>query len=435
MESDPAFDGAGKDAGLESWRVENKLMVRQPNETHGKLYSGDSYIFLSTKVTTAGGFSWDIFFWLGSDSSTDEIGIAAYKTVELDDAIGGGPVQHRECQGHESGQFMALFRAQGGVQYLDGGVESGFVKVERDVYRTRLLQLKGRRVPRCREVPCTLASLNPGDVFLLDMGLSLYLWNGPTANRQEKLKGAQLARRVRNEERGGRAKITLLDDEPAADGFWEALEGAAPPFPCALPEQAAGGGGDSDDEEESAAARETSLHRVSDASGELVTVCVHGAAMSEAAQGASIALKRRLLDPDDVFILDVGSELFVWIGRDCTKAEKSEGMRYATEFLEQDGGRPAWTPISRLVQGGEPSIFRSHFHNWDADGYAGEEAPSVARAALQLGHVSSGVAKVEQKDIDFGALASAQPREEVDAIAPGDGKLPQPRLMILHAYH
>ncbi len=31
----------------------------------------------------------------------------------------------------------------GGIEYLPGGVESGFQKVERDVYPTRLLQLKG----------------------------------------------------------------------------------------------------------------------------------------------------------------------------------------------------------------------------------------------------------------------------------------------------
>ena len=65
-----------------------------------------------------------IHFWLGEEVSPDEAAIAAYKSVELDEHLGGSPIQHREVQGLESARFNGYFKK--GLRYLSGGVKVTF---------------------------------------------------------------------------------------------------------------------------------------------------------------------------------------------------------------------------------------------------------------------------------------------------------------------
>jgi hypothetical protein len=105
------FAGAGQEEGLEIWRIENLLPVLVPKPMHGKFYTGDSYLILKTYTQPTK--KWNLHFWLGNETSSDEMGVAAYKTVDLDDYLGGGPVQYRECQGAESSLFMGYFKETG----------------------------------------------------------------------------------------------------------------------------------------------------------------------------------------------------------------------------------------------------------------------------------------------------------------------------------
>ena len=106
-------------------------------------------------------------------------------------------MQYREVMESESDLFLSYFKSAGGIEYLPGGVDSGFVHIERDVYETRLLHLKGKRTVRVRSVAVSNASLNNGDVFILDLGLSIYIYNGPLANKYEKVKGLEVANNIR----------------------------------------------------------------------------------------------------------------------------------------------------------------------------------------------------------------------------------------------
>jgi hypothetical protein len=85
------------------WRIEKFHVVAWPKEQYGSFHTGDSYIVLkSFRRGLAAAMYFDVHIWIGSESSQDEYGTAAYKMVEVDDFLGGVAVQHRQVQGHES---------------------------------------------------------------------------------------------------------------------------------------------------------------------------------------------------------------------------------------------------------------------------------------------------------------------------------------------
>jgi gelsolin len=338
--TEKAWTNAGKAVGLQIWRIEKFTVQSVPKETYGTFYSGDSYIVLNTyKVKDSPKLKWDVHFWLGKFTTQDEAGTAAYKTVELDDLLGGEPVQHREVQEHESDLFLSYFKNQ--INILEGGVESGFRHVKPEEYKPRLLHLKGKKKVRVTEVPLSHTSLNSGDVFILDAGLNIYQWNGSKSGPQEKMKGAQLSRAI-DDERKGLPQVHVFEENGKdLAAFWKALGGQGPV------KSAAEGG----DDNESEKASEKRLFQLSDASGSLT--------FKEVAKGG--AVKKNLLDSNDVFVLDTGAEVFAWIGKGASVDEKKKALHFAQDYLVKYN-RPAYLPISRILEGGENEIFEASFH-------------------------------------------------------------------------
>ena len=122
------------------------------------------------------------------------------------------------------------------------------------MYRTRLLQCKGKRSVRCTEKEASNKSVNTRDCFTLDLSLQLFLWNGKEANKYEKAKGAEMIKKV-HDERGVKGTITVVDGDDANNAtFWEALGGQIEVT----------GTGESDEKAAVALADIIQLHHISD---------------------------------------------------------------------------------------------------------------------------------------------------------------------------
>jgi len=340
-QGDPAWKECGKAVGLQIWRIEKFTVKAWPKNQYGQFYSGDSYIVLRTyKKTPNAAFSYDVHFWLGDHTTQDEYGTAAYKTVELDDYLHGLPVQYRETQGNESKLFLSYFTPPG-LRTMEGGVESGFKHVKPEEYKPRLLHVKGSgQNIRVSQVSLDKTSLNSGDVFILDRGLKVFQFNGAKSAGAERMKAAQVVRAI-DDERGSKVEVVVSEEGTEGaeyDEFWTLLGGKG-----AIKSAEEGGS----DKGVQVVKR---LYQLSDASGQLTFTLV----------GEGAAVKRALLNSNDVFVLDDGGQIWAWVGKGSSSQEKSKALAYADLYLKKYN-RPTLTPICRVLEGGENEQFEAAF--------------------------------------------------------------------------
>lgn len=347
----PAFKNAGQQEGLKIWRIENFEPVPYPEKDYGKFFTGDSYIVLSTKEEKRKkSFTWDIHFWLGNETSQDESGSAAILSVNLDDSLGGGPVQHREVQDHESQQFLNYFKS--GVRYVPGGVASGFHHVDvNGPVEKALYQVKGKRNVRVRLVEPKISSMNRGDCFILDSGRDIYVYVGEKSKGVEKVKAISAATSIRDQDHAGRGKIYIIDSSSSVeevDNFFKELgSGSQNEVPREAPT-------DDDITFERNLDNIVTLYKVHEAGGQVTSVKV-----------AEKPLSQQMLDTNDCFILDtITSGIFVWIGKKGSTQEKVEALKNGQAFIAEKK-YPPWTHIKRVVEGAEPTAFEQYFTDWE----------------------------------------------------------------------
>lgn len=339
--SEVAWKGCGQAVGVEAWRIEKFQVVPWPKTKYGQFFSGDAYIILNTyKIPDNDSFRYNVHFWLGKSCSQDEQGTAAYKTVELDDLLGDVPVQFREVEGSESEEFVDCFG--GNIVTMEGGVDSGFNHVKPKEYKPRLMQMKGKRQVHVRQVALETKSLNLGDVFLLDLGASVIQFNGPKAGLFEKRKAVEVLTALK-EDRNGRLETVVMDGIEDNKEFWEALgeAGGATPAESALSPIT--------EDTNKAPEHVKKLFKLSDASGNIEMTLV--------SEGK---IEKSSLDSTDVFLVDQGQNIYVWIGKGASKQERANGISSGVQYLKENG-RPMETPVVRVTQGRETDAFNATF--------------------------------------------------------------------------
>ncbi|KAL2993142.1 hypothetical protein AAZX31_10G092500 [Glycine max] len=386
---DPAFQGVGQRVGTEIWRIENFQPVALPKSEYGKFYTGDSYIILQTTQGKGGTYFYDLHFWIGKDTSQDEAGTAAIKTVELDAALGGRAVQHREIQGHESDKFLSYFKPC--IIPLEGGVASGFKKPEEEEFETRLYVCRGKRVVRLRQVPFARSSLNHEDVFILDTENKIYQFNGANSNIQERAKALEVIQFLKEKYHEGKCDVAIVDDgkldtESDSGEFWVLFGGFAPIGKKVISED--------------------------DIIPETIPAQLYSIVDVEI-KPVEGELSKSLLENNKCYLLDCGAEVFVWVGR-VTQVEERKSACQAVEEFVASQNRPKSTRITRIIQGYEPHSFKSNFDSWPSGSASTSAEEGRGKVAALLKQQGMGVK---------GMTKSTPVNEEIPPLLEGGGKI------------
>ncbi|XP_062211321.1 villin-2-like isoform X2 [Phragmites australis] len=423
---DPAFQGAGHKPGTEIWRIEDFKPAPLPKSDYGKFYCGDSYIVLQTTCNKGGAYLFYIHFWIGKDSSQDEAGTAAIKTVELDTMLGGRAVQHREPQGYESDKFLSYFKPC--IIPLAGGFASGFKKPEEEKFEMRLYICKGKRAIRVKEVLFARSSLNHDDVFILDTEKKIYQFNGANSNIQEMAKALEVIQHLKEKYHDGVCDVAIVDDgklqaESDSGEFWALFGGFAPIGKKAVI-----------DDDVVLETTPPKLYSISNGQLNL----------------EDNVLTKSILENTKCFLLDCGAELFVWVGR-VTQVDDRKTASAAVEKFIIKQNRPKTTRITQVIQGYENHTFKSKFESWPVSNAAGnagvEEGRGKVAALLKKKGVNvKGVSKSNAPVNDEvppllessgklevwlinGSAKTALPKEELGKLYSGDC------FVVLYTYH
>uniref|UniRef100_A0A8C1WMK9 Villin-1 n=1 Tax=Cyprinus carpio TaxID=7962 RepID=A0A8C1WMK9_CYPCA len=340
-------DGSGE---AEVWRIEDNEPVPVERKWLGHFYGGDCYLILY-KYEVNSKLHYILYMWQGRHASTAELTASAYQAVILDQKYNGEPVQVRVPMGKEPMHLMAIFKGKM-VVYEEGSSREGSSHSQPSV---RLFHVHGTNEfnTRAVEVPPRSSSLNSNDVFMLSTDKCCYLWYGKGCSGDEREMAKTLADIISKRE-----KNVIAEGQEPAD-FWVNLGGKSQ-YANSKRLQ---------DENCSITPR---LFECSNQTGRFIATEITNFNQDD-------------LDEDDVMLLDIWDQVYLWIGKGANDKEKHDAVVTAQEYLKSHpAGRDLDTPILVVKQGFEPPTFTGWFHAWDPQKWSGTFSDNLTPCAQDL---------------------------------------------------
>lgn len=343
--SDFFEEDVGQYNGLLIWEIDNFYPNRLDEAFYGKFYEADCYIILKTYENENQNSEWDIYYWIGSESSLDKKACSAIHAVNLRNYLSAKCRTIREEQGEESAAFLELF--PGGINYIQGGrTASGFYTVEEVAVTTRMYRLHEvtNQQLYMESVAVHIKSLDTRFVFIVDTGYKIYVWNGKRSKNTIKQKARLLVEKIKKEERKNKSLLIFVDQFQETEEFWNEFDS---------------------NESTGHTFVVDGIQDFKPASPILYKVCL-GAGYLELPQ---IRYKPKQLtkshfDSRNVYIMDVMTDVYIWVGRKSARLVRAAAVKLAQELFTMIK-RPEFAMVTRCLEGVETQSFKCRFPTWD----------------------------------------------------------------------
>eukprot|EP00057_Strongylocentrotus_purpuratus_P006939 XP_011661413.1 PREDICTED: supervillin isoform X1 [Strongylocentrotus purpuratus] len=283
-----------------------------------------------------------------------------------------------------------------------------------------LIHVKGRRFVQVRLVEPKMTSLNSGDCFILVTAAEIFLWIGEYANVIEKSKATEMAAHIQQKrDLGCKApSVTEIKETKRKTShsrgwkrFTELLGGETKYKDVGAP-----------DEDE--------MHEIYITETNMV-YRVEGDSLEPYEAYWAAPGKYNMLDSNEVFVFDFGSEIYIWRGKAASKRKRKAAAQLA-QLLRERGfdysdydvnpinpndtknmvknERPDWTLIGKATQHMETILFRHKFIDWP------RETDSSKKNGQEEDQKSDPISEL----VPFDAKLMIQPsREKSDLILEG----------------
>uniref|UniRef100_A0A4W6CIB0 Protein flightless-1 homolog n=1 Tax=Lates calcarifer TaxID=8187 RepID=A0A4W6CIB0_LATCA len=341
------MEDVGQVPGVTVWQIENFVPMQVDETFHGKFYEADCYIILKTFLDDNGALNWQIYYWIGQESTLDKKAGSAIHAVNLRNFLGAECRTIREEMGDESEEFSAVFNNE--ISYIEGGTASGFYTVEDTHYSVSFF---------CYLSLAFIVLISTCFyVFLLDTGLEIFVWRGGNATLSGTTKARLFAEKINKNERKGKAEITTLMQNQEPPGFWEVLGGQPEEIKKHVPDDFS--------------PIRPKLYKVGLGLGYLELPQINYKLSVEHKDSKikldtlpELRLLQSLLDTKCVYILDCWSDVFIWIGRKSPRLVRAAALKLGQEICSMLH-RPKHACVTRNLEGTECQVFKSKFKNWD----------------------------------------------------------------------